>query len=78
MKFHYHLLINPSAGSGNGHKVAEKILPVLKNKHVNYTPSITYVRRSSKVRYVHLDLQLPARLLSSKRLLKFPHPFLFI
>ena len=26
MKFHYHLLINPSAGSGNGHKVAEKIL----------------------------------------------------
>lgn len=37
MKFHYHLLINPSAGSGNGHKVAEKILPVLKNKHVNYT-----------------------------------------
>ncbi|AGS76496.1 diacylglycerol kinase catalytic subunit [Enterococcus faecium Aus0085] len=30
MKFHYHILINPSAGSGNGYKVAERILPVLK------------------------------------------------
>ncbi|EOI36611.1 YegS//BmrU family lipid kinase [Enterococcus faecium EnGen0313] len=37
MKFHYHILINPSAGSGNGYKVAERILPVLKNKHIDYT-----------------------------------------
>ncbi len=40
MKFHYHLLINPSAGSGNGHKVAEKILPVLKT-NMSTIPFIT-------------------------------------
>lgn len=37
MNYHYHLLINQEAGSGNGKKVAELILPLLKNKKQTYT-----------------------------------------
>lgn len=36
MKFYYYLLINLLVGSGNGYKVVEKILLILKNKYVNY------------------------------------------
>ncbi|MBO0461242.1 YegS/Rv2252/BmrU family lipid kinase [Enterococcus sp. DIV1298c] len=37
MNFHYHLLINEAAGSGNGKKTAEKILPILDKKQLSYT-----------------------------------------
>ncbi len=29
MNFHYHILINPAAGSGNAEKTAEKIIQLL-------------------------------------------------
>ncbi|RDC49013.1 diacylglycerol kinase family lipid kinase [Acinetobacter sp. RIT592] len=37
MNFHYHLLINQAAGSGNGKKTADKILPILDQKKLSYT-----------------------------------------
>lgn len=41
MKFHYHLLINPAAGSGNGGKKAEKIIQLLDDGNYTYTPYYT-------------------------------------
>ncbi|MGM9902797.1 diacylglycerol kinase family lipid kinase [Enterococcus hirae] len=37
MNFHYHILINPNAGSGNGKKTAGKIVPLLDQKNISYT-----------------------------------------
>lgn len=41
MNFHYHLLINPAAGSGNGGKKAEKIIQLLDDGDYTYTPYYT-------------------------------------
>lgn len=41
MKFHYHLLVNPAAGSGNGAKNSEKIISILNKHHYSYTTYIT-------------------------------------
>ncbi|MDT2673219.1 diacylglycerol/lipid kinase family protein [Enterococcus dongliensis] len=41
MKFHYHILINPAAGSGNAAKTAEKIIQLLDDGDYTYTPYYT-------------------------------------
>ncbi|MBM7712466.1 diacylglycerol/lipid kinase family protein [Enterococcus xiangfangensis] len=41
MKFHYHILINPAAGSGNAAKTAETIIQLLDNGDYIYTPYYT-------------------------------------
>ncbi|MDT2752640.1 diacylglycerol/lipid kinase family protein [Enterococcus thailandicus] len=37
MNFHYHLLINRAAGSGNGQKVADKMLPIFDQYRATYS-----------------------------------------
>lgn len=41
MNFHYHILINPAAGSGNAEKTAEKIIQLLDDGDYTYTPYYT-------------------------------------
>lgn len=41
MKFHYHLLINQAAGSGNGQKAGEKIINIMKDKRFSYEAYFT-------------------------------------
>ena len=41
MNFHYHILINPAAGSGNAEKTAEKIIQLLDEGDYTYTPYYT-------------------------------------
>ena len=41
MNFHYHILINPAAGSGNAAKTAEKIIHLLDDGDYTYTPYYT-------------------------------------
>lgn len=41
MKFHYHLLINQSSGSGNGGKTAKKITALIQKKGLLYTTYYT-------------------------------------
>lgn len=41
MNFHYHLLINPAAGSGNGAQKAKKIIQLLDEQDYTYTPYYT-------------------------------------
>lgn len=41
MKFHYHLLINPASGSGNGGKIASSIIDLLLKNHFLYTTYFT-------------------------------------
>ncbi|MBV7391538.1 diacylglycerol/lipid kinase family protein [Enterococcus alishanensis] len=41
MNFHYHLLINPAAGSGNAAKKAQIIIDLLDEKNITYTPYYT-------------------------------------
>ncbi|WP_427814476.1 diacylglycerol/lipid kinase family protein [Enterococcus sp. 22-H-5-01] len=41
MNFHYHILINPAAGSGNGAKKAEKIIQLMDAGNYTYTPYYT-------------------------------------
>ncbi|GCF94016.1 diacylglycerol kinase [Enterococcus florum] len=41
MNVHYHLLINPAAGSGNASKTAEKMIQMLDQNDYTYTPYYT-------------------------------------
>lgn len=41
MNFHYHILINPAAGSGNAAKTAKKIIQLLDDGDYTYTPYYT-------------------------------------
>ncbi|REC33315.1 diacylglycerol kinase [Enterococcus pseudoavium] len=41
MNFHYHLLINPAAGSGTAAKKAEKIIQLMDDGNYTYTPYYT-------------------------------------
>ena len=41
MNYHYHILINPAAGSGNAAKTAEKIIHLLDDGDYTYTPYYT-------------------------------------
>lgn len=37
MKFHYYLLINPTAGGGKGQKVGKQIISLMEEKQLKFT-----------------------------------------